>query len=113
MADEQIMTSAPSQPFAPARFALEFGSFLQSHNVAGLAIGFLIASSTLDTAKSLVSGTIMPVVTSLRTLKTPQFNLSPLLESLITFFVTMFTAFVVIKVARIKSQAVPLVQVVN
>lgn len=111
MADE--ITNAPNQRFAPARFALEFGSFLQSHNVAGLAIGFLIASSTLDTSKSLVSSAIMPLVTGLRTLKTPKFDLSPLLESLITFFITMFVAFVVIRVARIQAKPVPLVQVIG
>lgn len=103
--------SAPK--FTTPRLALEFGSFLQSHNVAGLAVGFLIASSTLDTSKSIVSGGIMPMVTALRTLKTPKFEFSPVLESLITFFVTMFVAFVVIRVGRIKAQPVPLVQVVN
>lgn len=95
------------------RLAVEFGSFLQSQNIAGLAVGFLIASSTLDTAKSLVSGGIMPFVESLRTLKTPKFDLTPLLESMITFFVTMFVAFVVIKIGKIEAKPVQVVQVMN
>lgn len=110
------MTRAPSPAasgFGAPRFAVEFGSFLQSQNIAGLAVGFLIASTTLDTAKSLVSGGIMPLVLSLRTMKTPKFEFTPLLESVITFMVTLFVVFVIIKIGKVDTKAVPIVQVVN
>lgn len=97
----------------PSRVAVEFGSFLQAQNIAGLAVGFLIASSTLDTAKNGVSSLIMPLVDSIKTLKAPKFELSNLLASLITWLVVMFVSFVIIRVAKVKTTTVPIVQVVN
>lgn len=107
------MSDATQQPLTPSRIAVEFGSFLQAQNIAGLSIGFLIASSTLDTAKNVVSTSIMPLVQSMQTLKPPKFDFSPLVQSLMTFLITMFLCFVILKVGRVKPQAVSLVQVIN
>lgn len=102
-----------SENFQPGKLAVEFGSFLQSQNILGLAIGFLIASSTLDTSKALVSSVIMPLVEGLQGLDVPQFDLYPLLESIVTFIVTMFIAFVILRVAKVQNKQIQLVQVVN
>lgn len=107
------MSAEANAPLNPSRVAVEFGTFLQAQNIAGLAIGVLIATSTLDTSKAVVRTSIMPLVQSLQTLKSPQFEFSPLVESLITFLITMFLSFIIIRVTQVKPQAVSLVQVIN
>jgi large-conductance mechanosensitive channel len=99
--------------FTPPKIAVEFGTFLNAANIAGLAIGVLIATSTLDTSKSLIHTTIMPLVQSIQTLKAPTFNLSPLIESLLTFIITMFIAFIIFRIGKVKPAPISLVQVVN
>jgi large-conductance mechanosensitive channel len=89
-----------------------FKDFIQDQNVAGTAIGFLIASSVLDMSRVMVSETILPFVTALRTTSVPQFDVDLILQSVITFIVTMMIVFTTVKVFNLQTRKVPIVATV-
>ena len=92
---------------------MDFNTWLRDTNVLGLGIGFLIGQTTLDTSKSVVSSLIMPLIQGLRALKSPQFKLGGLVESLITFVITMLVIFFLVKIFKLQTKQPQFVQVVN
>lgn len=100
------------EPFV-GNIAGEFSSFLQSQNLAGLVVGFLIGSSTLDVAKSMVNTIIMPLVVSLQTMQMPDIDFLGLYEPLLVFLLTLFVCFAIIKLGHVAPKPIQLVQVVN
>lgn len=113
-----IETESPTPvPTVPAsinsRIVVDFAGFLKDQNILGLAVSFLIAQSVMDITRSMSASGIMPIVKSIRSLKPPQFDVNNLLESGITFVIIMFVAFMIIRYARIKTQAVPIVQILG
>jgi large-conductance mechanosensitive channel len=92
---------------------MDFQDFIKDQQIASVGISFLIAQATLDTSKSFVGSLVMPLITAIKTMKAPQFPVANFLASIITFFITMFIAFVVVKLLRLQVKQVPLVQVVN
>lgn len=101
------------EPFVVNDVVGEFGSFLQSQNIAGLTIGFLIGTSTLDMSKSLVAAVVMPVVAALRGMRAPPIDLLSLYEPVLTFVLTLFVCFVILKLGNIAPKPIQLVQVIN
>lgn len=100
-------TPVPAGGPINAKVMVDFGAFLKETNIAGLAVSFLIAQAVMDTTRAIAGGGIMPLVKSVRTLKAPEFNFNQLVESGIVFTITMFIAFLVIRVAKLKTQQVP------
>lgn len=92
---------------------VDFGSFLQSSNILGLATGFLIAQSTLEVSRTAVSAISGPIVASMRGLRIPEFDWQSLGEAAVTFLLTMFLAFIVIRFGKINTTPIPIVQVAN
>lgn len=91
----------------------DFSTFVKDSQIVNVAIGFLIAQATMDSSKSFVSSIIMPLIQGLRTLKAPVFPIANFVGSLITFFITLFVAFVFIKVLRLQAKPIPAVFVAN
>jgi large-conductance mechanosensitive channel len=87
----------------PDTFALNFVQFLKEYNVIGLGIGALVASNTMDIGKSLVDSLIMPIVTGIVTQTAPTFTYYSLIQSIITFLVTMFVIFFLMSVFGVKA----------
>lgn len=96
-----------------SQWVMDFHTFLSETNIATVGISFLIAQSTLDMSKSFVGSVIMPLIESIRTLKTPSFPIQTFLASILTFFITLLVAFVIVKAFKLQTKAVPLVQVIN
>jgi large-conductance mechanosensitive channel len=88
-------------------------SFLTETNVTGTALGFLIASATLDLARTTVSEGMYPFITALRTGALPRFDLDEIFQSLITFFLSMLVAFASIKIFNLQERKLPLVMTVG
>lgn len=95
------------------KWVMDFHTFLTDTNIASVGISFLIAQSTLDMSKSFVGSLVMPLIEAIRSLKAPKFPIANFLASILTFFVTLLVAFVIVRVFRLQTKAVPLVQVVN
>lgn len=95
------------------QWIMDFYSFIQETNIATVGISFLIAQSTLDMSKSFVGSLVMPIIQAIRTLKPPTFPISNFLATILTFFITLFISFVIVKLLRLQVKQVPLVQVVN
>jgi large-conductance mechanosensitive channel len=107
-------TPIPTVPASVnSRIIVDFAGFLKDQNILGLAVSFLIAQSVMDMTRSISGSGIMPIVRSIRTLRPPQFDGNNLLETAITFTIVMFIAFIIIRYARVKTQAVPIVQVLG
>jgi large-conductance mechanosensitive channel len=88
---------------------MDFKEFTQQQNVPGVAIGFLLAQTTLDIARTGVSEMILPLVTALRTTSPPSFDFDLIFQSIITFLVTMIIIFTTVKVFRLQTAKVPVV----
>lgn len=91
----------------------DFSTFLKDSNIINVAIGFLIAQSTMDASKNFVSSIIMPLIQSLRTLKSPKFFMSSFVASIITLVFTLLVAFVIIKLFRLQAKPIQPVLVAN
>ena len=91
----------------------DFGVFLKDSNIISMGLGFLIAQSTMDMSKGMVRTTIMPIIDAIRTLKTPKFEVSSLVASIITFVITLFVTFVIIKLFRLQAKPIQPVMVAN
>lgn len=91
---------------------MSFKDYVQDQNIPGVAIGFLLAQTTLDMARTGVSEMILPLVTALRTTSTPSFDVDLILQSIITFIVTMMIIFTVVKVFNLQTKKVPVVATV-
>ena len=91
----------------------DFGTFLKDSNIVNLALGFLIAQSTMDMSKTFVSSVIMPLIHAARTMKAPKFPMSAFIAAIITFIITLFVAFVFIKVFRLQAKPIQPVLVAN
>jgi large-conductance mechanosensitive channel len=87
----------------PDTFALDFVQFLQEYNIVGLGIGALVASNTMDIGKSIVDSLVMPIVTGIVTRTAPTFTYYTLVQSLITFLVTMFFIFFLMSIFGVKA----------
>lgn len=105
------VTLPPTKKSGGSQIFMDFGSFLQQQNVLGIAIGFLIAMSSMDTAKTFVRDAIMPIVHSMRTMQPPVFVFEDMIEATITFIITMFVAFIVVRITKTDIKPVPVVQV--
>jgi len=92
---------------------LSFRDFLQDQSVAGTGIGFLLASSTLDLARVFVREGIMPFVHALRSTSVPRFDIDSIIQSLITFIITMLVIFVVVRVFNLQTKKIPVVATVS
>ena len=92
---------------------MDFKEFTQQQNVPGVAIGFLLAQTTLDIARTGVSEMILPLVTALRTTSAPHFDVDLIFQSIVTFIVTMIMIFTVVKVFNLQTTKVPVVATVS
>ena len=98
----------------PDQFALDFTQFLKEYNVIGLGVGALVAQNTMDIGKAIVDSLIMPIVTGIVTRSTPTFTYYSLIQSLVTFLVTMFVIFLLMRVFGVKAtKPVSYVRIVN
>jgi large-conductance mechanosensitive channel len=98
----------------PNEFILDFSQFIKEYNVVGLGIGALVANNTMDIGKAIVDSLIMPIVTGIITRSTPTFTYYGLIQSMITFLVTMFVIFFLMRIFGIKAtKPVSYVRVVN
>lgn len=87
----------------PDTFALDFVQFLQEYNIVGLGIGALVASNTMDIGKAIVDSLVMPIVTGIITRTAPTFTYYSLVQSVITFLVTMFFIFFLMSIFGVKA----------
>jgi hypothetical protein len=92
---------------------MDFGNFIQSQNIIGLALSFLVAFSVMDGTKALTRSTIMPLVEALKTFKAPVFQLGFLVEAAFNFVVTMLVVFFVLKVSKVAMPPAQIVQVMT
>lgn len=98
----------------PKDFILGFNDFLKEYNVIGLGIGALVASLTLDMGKSFTDAVIMPAVYGITTGSVPEVSFYGLLQSTITFLVSMLVVFLLIKMFKLRlTRPIQLVQVVD
>lgn len=98
----------------PDQFALDFTQFLKEYNVVGLGIGALVANNTMDIGKAIVDSLVMPIVTGIVTRTVPTFTYYGLIQSLITFIVTMFVIFFLMRIFNIRAtKPVSYVRIVN
>jgi large-conductance mechanosensitive channel len=96
-----------------AEWLQDFQVFLRDSNIVSMGLGFLVAQSTLDMSKSFVGSVIMPLITAIRTLKTPKFPVSNFVASIITFFITLLVTFIIIKLFRLQAKPIQPVLVAN
>jgi large-conductance mechanosensitive channel len=92
---------------------MDFGNFLQSQNLVGLSLGFLVAFSTMDTTKGLTRSIAMPLIEALKTFKAPQFHFGFLIEALFNFVITMLVVFLMLKVTKVAMPPAQIVQVMT
>lgn len=95
------------------QLVMDFKTFVQDQKVAGTAIGFLLAQTTLDLARVGVNQGIMPLVTALRTGSLPKYDLQSIFEALVVFFITMLVIFTTVKVFDLQTTQVPVVATVS
>lgn len=96
-----------------SQWVMDFNTFLKETNIVTVGISFLIAQSTLDMSKSFIGSLVMPIIQAIRTLKAPSFPVSSFIASILTFLVTIFVAFFIIKMFNLQTKPIPLVQVIN
>jgi hypothetical protein len=113
ISSESPTLPAVSKVQVPKRSSIivDFGNFLNQSNLLGLAVGFLIAGTVLDTSKAATAGAIMPLVESIKSLKPPQFKLGFVVEALFNFVIIMAICFGLVRFAKITAQPIPLMQV--
>jgi len=92
---------------------MDFKTFIQDQKVAGTAIGFLLAQTTLDLARVGVNQGVMPLVTAIRTGSLPKYDLSQIFEALVVFLITMMVIFSTVKIFDLQTAQVPLVATVS
>ena len=92
---------------------MDFGNFLQSQNLVGLSLGFLVAFSTMDTTKGLTRSIVMPLIEAIKTFKAPQFQFGYLIEALFNFVITMLVVFLMLKVSKVSMPPAQIVQVMT
>jgi len=98
---------------AKNQWVQDFGTFLKDSNIVNMALGFLIAQSTMDMSKSFVSSVIMPFIEAARGLKTPKFPMAELGSAAVTFVVTLLVAFIFIKLFNLQAKPIQPVIVAN
>lgn len=92
---------------------MDFNSFLKDAKILDTAISFVLAGATLDTSRSLVNNAIMPLVFALREMKAPVIGYEALANSAILWVITLWIAFVVIRVFSLTARPVQMVQTIN
>lgn len=98
----------------PNEFVLDFTQFLKEYNVVGLGIGTLVSQNTMEMGKSFVDAIVMPLVTGVITRTTPTISYYSVIQSMITFIVTMFVIFAFMRIFGVKlTKPVSYVRVVN
>lgn len=104
-----------SLKFLPdTQFLLDFPQFIKEFNVVGLGVGALVASNTMEIGKAFTDSIIMPLVNAIITQTVPEISYYSLVQTLVTFIVTMFVVFLMIKLFRIKlTKPVAYVRVVD
>jgi large-conductance mechanosensitive channel len=105
------MTSSP--PLLTPRIFVEFSGFLREYNLVALGLAFLIGQSSLELSRSFIKTTVLPLVGSALNLKLPSIDASELLTAFLTFIVTMFIAFILVRALRVDVKPLPIVQVAN
>jgi len=91
----------------------DFGTFLKDSNIFNIGLGFLIAQATMDTSKTFVGSVIMPLIHAIHTLKLPKFHVGSFVAALITLFITLLVAFLLIKAFRLQAKPIQPVMVAN
>ena len=99
--------------FSSNKWIQDFGTFIVDSNIVNLGISFLVAQATLDMAKSGVGSVVMPIIEAIRTLKMPKFPVQNFVASIITFFITLLVAFILIKMFRLQAKPIQPVLVAN
>jgi large-conductance mechanosensitive channel len=113
------MLSIDTSPMAsrytePHQFFLSFTQFIKEYNVVGLGLGALVATNTMEIGKAFTDSVIMPLVTGLITQTIPEVSYYSLVQTLLTFIVTMFAVFLMIRLFNVKlTKPVALVQIVE
>jgi large-conductance mechanosensitive channel len=92
---------------------LDMKSFLEQSQVIGVALGFMTASATLDLSRSVVSELLYPWVIAIRTASLPRFDLDDVAQSLITWILSMFVVFILIKGFNLQEKKIPMVLAVS
>lgn len=92
---------------------LSFKDFFSQQQVFGTAIGFLLAQTTLELAKSGVQDLITPLVTAIMTRSVPRYQFKSIGQAWLTFFITLIVIFAIVKVFDLQTQAVPVVATVS
>jgi large-conductance mechanosensitive channel len=92
---------------------MSFRDFIQDQQIAGTALGFLIASSTLDVARVFVREGVMPFVYAIRSTSIPKFDIDSIIQTLITFFVTMLVVFATVRIFDLQTKKIPVVATVS
>lgn len=95
------------------QLAMDFKTFVQDSNFAGVGLGFLSAQATLDLSKTFVAALVMPMIIALRTRSVPKFDIEMFFEAFVVFLVTLLTVFVTIKIFNLQQKQVPIVAVAN
>lgn len=92
---------------------LDMKSFLEQSQVIGVALGFMTASATLDLSRSVVSQLLYPWVVALRTASLPRFDLDDVAQSFITWILSLFVVFLLIKGFNLQEKKIPMVLAVS
>lgn len=95
--------------FLQNKVFLDFKSYLEEAGVIGTALGFLTASATLDLSRTIVNELLLPNIIALRTRSIPVYDLDEVLQSVLTFFLSFFVAFAVIKIGGFQQKKLPMV----
>lgn len=92
---------------------LEFRDFLVESNVIGTSLGFMVASSVLDLSRTGIREILMPLVHSIRHTSIPRFEWDEVAESTVSFLISMFLVFFIIKVFNFQQKSIPMVLAVG
>lgn len=93
---------------------LDFPQFLKEFNIVGLGIGTLVANNTLEIGKAFTDSVLMPIVNGILTQTVPDISYYALVQTLLTFVVTMFVIFAMLRLFNIRmTKPVTYVRVIN
>ena len=106
--DEEIEPRRRRLVAAPKQLAKGYAQFISDYNVAPLAIGVVIGTTTNDFVKTLVSGFFTPLISLLAprqgvqnfqvTVHGATFQIGVIVNSLISFLIILGVVYVVVKV---------------
>ena len=88
---------------------VEFKDFLLESNVIGTSLGFMVASSVLDLSRTGVREVLLPLVHGIRHTSAPSIDVDEIAESFVSFLISMFLVFFIIKVGGFQQKSIPMV----